>query len=340
MRKMISQLIEEDTRFEVVDTARNGQEAVAKTKRLTPDCITMDVEMPVMNGLAALRSIMAECPTPIIMLSSLTVEGARETIEALELGAIDFIAKPSGTISLDLYKVNNRLHELLIAAVHARSVMLKRPGIRRAAPTAYAAPVTSRFRHLIAIGASTGGPRALLTLLSQFPSGFSAPILIVQHMPPKFTKSLAQRLHEACAIRVVEAEDGLLVTSGTAYIAPGGWHMTLTRAESGKYLIRLSKTDLRNGHRPSVDLLFESLASFEFLERHAVLLTGMGSDGAGGMLALKKSGARTTIAEAEESCVIFGMPRSAIELGGATHILPLSSIGDQLIGAVSGESHP
>jgi two-component system chemotaxis response regulator CheB len=340
MRKMISQLIEEDSRFEVVDTARNGQEAVEKAKRLTLDCITMDVEMPVMNGLAALGAIMAECPTPVIMLSSLTVEGAQETIEALTLGALDFIAKPSGTISLDLYKVKQQLHELLFAAVHARSTILRRPGARSIAPQPYAATVSSRFKHLIAIGASTGGPRALLSLLSQLPSGFPAPILIVQHMPPKFTQSLAQRLHEACQIRVVEAEDGLLVTSGTAYIAPGGWHMTLTRAETGKFLIRLSKADTRNGHRPSVDVLFESLVPFDSLQRHAVLLTGMGSDGAGGMQALQAAGAVSTIAESEESCVIFGMPRSAIELGSATHVLPLPAIGDQLIRAVTDESHP
>lgn len=393
MRRYISDMIISDPQFEVMDTAKNGQEAIEKVKALNPDVITMDIEMPVMNGLDALKILMAEHPLPVIMLSSLTEKGARETILALEIGAFDFIQKPSGTISFDIHKVGEYLIERLKAAVGSKT------GRRQITPPVPKAPVTkpiiqerptftyrttttppvdkletktsdlkrkkteliretatapavvptfnnipksdvlnpkkkTTFDQIVAIGSSTGGPRALKELLTGLPEDFPAPLVIVQHMPANFTKSLAQRLDTFCQVHVVEAEDGEHLQPGTAYIAPGGWHMTIRKEFNGKYVAHLEKTELRNGHRPSVDKLYESLLEMNELERHIVLLTGMGSDGARGMKALVDSGVTSTFAENEESCVVFGMPRSAIELKCVKHILPVQEIAPKLLEVV------
>jgi two-component system chemotaxis response regulator CheB len=351
MRKIISDLISEDPQFKVIATAKNGKEAIEQVKLLNPDAVTMDIEMPEMNGLDALQRIMTEHPAPIIMLSSLTQEGAAETIRALELGAIDFIRKPSGSISLDLYKVKKLLHEKLLIAVKIkmkaigdRAPTVKEPSSivvkpklpfissPRQRPTPSAG--SSQFTHLVAIGTSTGGPRALHQVISNIPAGFPAPILIVQHMPPNFTKSLAQRLNDISQIHVVEAQEGDILLTATAYIAPGGWHMTAYRDSSRAYRIRLTKEEPRSGHRPSVDVMFESLLMHHELKKHIVLMTGMGSDGAKGMLELRSSGAVNTIAESEETCIVYGMPRAAVELGAAMHVLPQQNIASRLAQAV------
>ncbi|MEF3304835.1 protein-glutamate methylesterase/protein-glutamine glutaminase [Paenibacillus sp. GYB003] len=353
MRKIISDLIKEDGRFEVIDTAKNGVEAVDKAKRLKPDVITLDIEMPEMNGLEALKRIMAEHPIPVIMLSSLTEEGAKETIAALEIGAVDFVRKPSGSISLDLFKVKSLLIDKLSIAVQTR---VMRPLSAPSAPSAPAAttavdrasaplsrpkewtasPGGDRIERVVAIGTSTGGPRALQQVVSALPERFPAPVLIVQHMPPNFTKSLAARLDSTSRIHVREAADGERLHNGVVYIAPGGWHMIVKKDDAG-YKIRLSKDAPRSGHRPSVDMLFESLLPFRELKRHAVLMTGMGSDGSKGMQALRQAGAIATIAEASETCVVYGMPRAAVELGCVTHQLPLHQIAAKLTELVAPE---
>ncbi|WP_276352352.1 protein-glutamate methylesterase/protein-glutamine glutaminase [Cohnella caldifontis] len=336
MRKLIARLIEEDPQLRVVGAARNGEEAVRMAGELLPDVITMDVEMPVMNGLEALARIMKERPVPVVMLSSLTQEGAKETIEALQLGAVDFIAKPSGSTSADLYKIKDEMRQKIKAAAAAPSSAL-RP-IRR---EPYAAPppprmavlnrsVPASVRQLIAIGTSTGGPRALDAVIGELPAGFPYPVLVVQHMPPKFTRSLADRLDSLSKLRVVEAEDGQPLRGGTVYIAPGDFHMTVAE-NGGEYRIQLNREPQRNGHRPSVDVLFESVARLSGVKRHYVLMTGMGADGAKGMLLAKESGAGTTIAEAKESCVVFGMPKAAIELGCVDHVVPLAQIPGKLL---------
>jgi two-component system chemotaxis response regulator CheB len=333
MRRIISDIIAEDPQFHVIDTARNGAEAVQKTLRHRPDAVTMDVEMPEMNGIEALRRIMDQCPTPVVMLSSQTQEGAAATVEALESGAVDFVPKPSGSISLDLNKVKqlilDRLHIAVKANIRPAAPMKPAEAIR---PVSAAPRPDDGRRHLVAIGTSTGGPRALQAVLTRLPPSFPAPIVIVQHMPPNFTRSLAMRLNQLCAIRVVEAEDGMPLVPATAYIAPGGRHMTVVRRNG--YAIALHDGMPLGGHRPSVDVLFESLLPFRELKRHIVLMTGMGSDGARAMKALRDGGAATTIAEAESTCVVFGMPRSAIELGGAEWILPLEAIAERLVRAV------
>lgn len=357
MRKIISDLISGFPEFQVVGTANNGREAVQMTRDLRPDVITMDVEMPVMNGLDALKAIMEEIPTPVVMLSSLTEEGAAETIQALEWGAVDFVRKPSYSISLDLFKVKDMLIEKLGIAVRSKvNRKLKPPAVLPPAPvkprprvdpvsppsTRVTEPVParkdilpSRFQDIVAIGTSTGGPRALQYVLSGLPANFSAPIVIVQHMPPNFTKSLAQRLDTISNIRVVEGEDGMPLVPGTAYVAPGGFHMTVCKEAGKPYSIRISKEEPRSGHRPSVNTLFESLLPMKELKRHIVIMTGMGNDGAKSMHDLKNDGAVTTIAESDETCVVYGMPRAAAESGCVDYLLPVHEIAPQLVKALA-----
>ena len=399
MRKLFSDIIGGDPSFTVVGTAATGAQAVELLAALDPDAVTMDIEMPDMNGLEALRVIMGQKPTPVIMLSGLSEDNRRATVEALQYGAFDFIHKPT-VMTADIDRVAEQLLSRLKSAVSVklRSSLLplpdkpaakwpenpaskavasaqatraapgggarsnrkpaepapaesaasaapkkkaspaaRKPAVSPAAPGTPAVPkLPSRvleFRHLIAIGTSTGGPRALHQLIGSLPGNLPALVLIVQHMPPKFTHSLAQRLDSFSELSVKEAEHGERVAAGTVYIAPGGYHMTLARA-GGSYRIELSLGEPRGGHRPSVDLLFESLVPFVELARHAVIMTGMGSDGAKGMKALAASGAETTIAESEETCIVFGMPRSAIELGAAKTVLPLHGIAPLLTEAV------
>lgn len=394
MRKLFTDIIESDPAFTVIAVGKNGREAVELHRDLKPDAITIDLEMPEMNGIEALKRIMAEAGTPVIMLSGISEKNTRETITALSLGAFDFIRKPSGP-GADIRKTADALMLRLRAAVSIRRPALpeakagqaatrppaktkgaaraapapkrpelppakresapsppppateppkkriagQRPEAVRPSPPVPAKPASARtsaaFRHIIAIGTSTGGPRALHRLLSELPGDLPAPLLIVQHMPPKFTYSLAQRLNSLSALTVKEAEDGEPVRPGVAYIAPGGRHMELA-AGGSRYVIRLTDAPQRNGHRPSVDVLFESLVPFTELARHAVILTGMGSDGAKGMRQLAEHGAVTTIAEAEETCVVFGMPRSAIEDGAASIVLPLHDIPARLTETVRG----
>lgn len=456
MRKVFGDVIDANAAFKVLATASDGEEAVNMALKLKPDIITMDLEMPKMNGIEALRKIMSARPTPVIMLSAVTDNGTRDTIRALQYGAIDFIRKPDGAVNLDIRQVGEMLLEKLRVAMETvnggawrmlpaveekaaddeapapssapspaeerigaeesrvdpplagtrirkaenpapvvpkpippsgavkdarslaspparperegKAIAAPRPnekakeGTRKAIPPAASAGAelpaarrgakraamptplpaadrgqarnpkpTANFSDIVAIGTSTGGPRALHEVLTGLPSDFPAPVLVVQHMPPKFTHSLAQRLDTFCGIRVREASDGELVETATAYIAPGGKHMTLGKDEAGKYRIRLSNEGPRNGHMPSVDVLFESLLGNRHLNRHVVLMTGMGSDGARGMKALRDDGARTTIAEAEQTCVVYGMPRSAVELGAADRQVPLQGIAPVLV---------
>jgi len=343
MRKIITDLISEDPAFEVIGTAKNGEEAVKKAREWKPDAITMDVEMPVMNGLEALQVIMSEMPTPVLMLSSLTDEGARETIAALAQGAVDFVRKPSGSISLDLYKVKDILLDKLKTAVKAKVNKIPSPTVKSPVPTNKQrthprTTVTSLFKEpgtaisrVVAIGTSTGGPKALQTVLSALPGNFPAPIIVVQHMPPNFTRSLADRLNSICELQVVEAEHDMVLIEGTVYIAPGGQHMRVNMSASGGLRIQLSKEAPRSGHRPSVDTMFESLVPLNGLKRYAVIMTGMGADGAKGIKDLRNNGAVATIAESEETCIVYGMPRAAVEMQGIDQVVKLQDIPHKLI---------
>lgn len=455
MRRIVSDLIEHESGFKVIGTAKNGREAIELIRTEKPDLITMDVEMPEMNGLEALGLIMQQHPLPVIMLSGINEQGMRETIMALELGAFDFIRKPSAsTSSHDIRQVGQELRERMQAAMNAverraarqaellektaerlkphaqkqdagnkdkpRSADSKAPpepvkkaeplrsrvvkttepsaskepsklrssgtltnkedkaapveplrkppanqGIpdlasrtdkppavpakrserkvspekspdrspgKRAAPTE--PMVRTGYTDLVAIGTSTGGPKALRAVLEQLPEAFPAPVIIVQHMPPNFTKSLAQRLNTLTKLNVVEAEAGMVLKAGEVYIAPGGYHMNVTTSGDGSLKIALTSEAPRNGHRPSVDVMYESLLPLRTIKRHIVLLTGMGSDGAKIMKQLYDTGVTSTIAESEETCVVYGMPRSAVELGCVNEVLPLYEIGKRLVQVV------
>lgn len=243
MRKWISDFLSEHPRLEVVGTARNGQEALDKIALLRPDVVTLDVEMPVMNGLETLRRIMHKQPLPVVMVSSTTREGAENTITAMQYGAVDFVAKPSGTISLDLYKVKDELIRKVLHASEAnvRALAAHRPALAARRPPAQTA---HSQKTVVAIGTSTGGPRALETVLAQLTPDFAAPVVIVQHMPKGFTKSLADRLNALAAITIKEAEDGELLRNGTAYIAPGGVHL-IVREEGGALKARFDESPPR-----------------------------------------------------------------------------------------------
>ena len=333
MRKLITSFIEEDHRIEVLGIARNGKDAIDKIKVWKPDVVTMDIEMPILNGLEALQIIMKECPVPVIMLSSSTKQGAENTFFAMQKGAFDFVAKPSGTISLDLHKIKEELIEKIVAAGKTDIKLLQKSTLINKATllnnTIYSkmeptkknmeykneslSPVQAlkKSKKIVAIGTSTGGPRALQSVLTNIPGTFGLPILIVQHMPAGFTKSLANRLDHLCEISVKEAEDGEIIQNGTAYIAPGGFHLKVLR--SGNQLaIHLDHSDVRNGHRPSVDVMFESISKLSDYSTIAVIMTGLGNDGSKGLIALKSKQKVVSIAESEASSIVFGMPKAAI----------------------------
>ncbi|AMM95435.1 chemotaxis protein CheY [Peribacillus simplex] len=330
MRKLISEFLTEDSRVEVIGTARNGRDALDKIKALKPDVVTLDVEMPVMDGLEALNRIMNECPTAVVMLSSTTKEGTENTLAAMDSGAFDFMAKPTGAISLDLHKIKTELLEKVMAASRANVHKLQKNALNMEISPSFWEKYSKidsivsikkeknnktwsyRNRKIIVIGTSTGGPKALQTVLTELPLDIDASILIVQHMPPGFTKSLATRLNSLCKIKVKEAEEGELIQKGVAYIAPGGFHLKVKKVGMSLAVL-LDQSELRNGHRPSVDVLFESVSEMKDLAKIAVIMTGMGMDGAAGLIKLKQRGPLKAIAESQETAIIFGMPKAAIK---------------------------
>ncbi|EDL63964.1 protein-glutamate methylesterase/protein-glutamine glutaminase [Bacillus sp. SG-1] len=337
MRKLITDFLSSSEHLEVVATARNGKDALEKIEKFKPDVVTLDVEMPVMNGIEALKAIMEKSPLPVIMLSSTTKEGAENTILAMNYGAIDFIAKPSGAISLDLHKVKE---ELVAKVLNAGRVSIRQ--IKKAneiKPQIFYTDNGNRSqkgsslvswnrvsKKIICIGTSTGGPRALQQVVTALPSEIQAPILIVQHMPPGFTKSLANRLNTLSDIAVKEAEDGELLKKGTAYIAPGGFHLKVEE-KRGDLFVVLDEHELpRAGHRPAVDVMFESVSQLKNYDKIAVIMTGMGSDGSKGLVKLKGSGKVKAIAESEESCIVFGMPKAAISTNLVDEIQSIENI--------------
>ncbi len=342
MRKVIKNLLEESGSVEVIATARDGKHALEQLEHIHPDVITLDVEMPIMNGLEFLRKHMATKKIPVVMLSSLTKEGAAETIQALELGAVDFIAKPSGSISLDIDKLQAEIVEKVVNAakidmrkmIYSNKIVSTRPTVPERPKMQSKRLTSTKIKDLVAIGTSTGGPRALQEVLTRIPTDFPAPIVIVQHMPPGFTKSLADRLNSICQIEVMEATNHQKINAGVAYIAPGNYHMTLQPGHDGYLQIVLDQqTAPRSGHRPSVDELFESIANIPGIRKFAVIMTGMGSDGTKGLQAIREKNVDgvSAIAEHESTCIVYGMPRSAIQMGLIDYTTKLDNIGEQLI---------
>lgn len=329
MRKVISDIINKDTELELVGTARNGKDALSKLMVLKPDVITLDVEMPEMNGLEALEKIMYVSPTPTIMLSSLTKKNADITIQALAKGAIDFVQKPGGFISPNLYEVEK---EIISKIKLASQVNLKKLDCSM---VSYPQPVvvdkTEKTQNkqinfpLVLIGTSTGGPKALTKIIENLPSTINAAILIVQHMPAGFTKSLAQRLDSLSTLTVKEAENGEKVNLGHVYLAPGNYQMEVKIDNDCQPYLHIHQGPLVTGHRPSVDALFNSVARLGISGIVAVIMTGMGYDGRDGLINLKKQDS-INIAEAEETCVVYGMPKAAVETGCIDKIVPLHQI--------------
>lgn len=334
MRHTIIKQLEAEPLIQVVGTARDGVEAVEKAAELQPDCITLDVEMPQMDGLVALARIMRQSPTAVVMLSALTPEGAEVTIEALRLGAIDFVCKPSGTISLNLHEVREDLIRKIKTAVHSR-LPSSLPSVRGAAqPVGESKPVRpagSFPRQVVVIGSSTGGPRALHQLIPALPRDLPAAVLIVQHMPPGFTRSLAEGLDRGAQLSVAEASAGDRLETGLVLVAPGDHHMVITP----EHKVRLDNQAPRlNGVRPSVDVTLSSVAQVFGSSAVGVILTGMGRDGTRGAMELRARGGRV-VAEDEATCVVFGMPRSVIEEGAATAIVPLPQMADEILQLLS-----
>ena len=348
MRQVLAALLSKDPEIEVIGSAPDPYIAREKIKALNPDVITLDVEMPKMDGLTFLEKLMRGRPMPVVMVSSLTEVGCQTTLRALELGAVDFIAKPK----FDLREGMEEIAQELIDKVKAAAVARIRPlSVKREASKSGTndAPRTtlhaSRFTNdapsgamikttdtIIAIGSSTGGTEAVKDVLIALPPN-TPPILITQHMPEHFTKTWANRMNSLCRISVKEAEDGDSVLPGHALVAPGSYHMTLVRS-GARYTVRINQDPPVNRHRPSVDVMFASVAQYAGANAVGVILTGMGGDGAKEMLTMKQAGA-FTIAQDEASCVVFGMPKEAIKLGGVDKILPLSEIPAAIVAYVS-----
>ncbi|MFD1037967.1 chemotaxis response regulator protein-glutamate methylesterase [Virgibacillus byunsanensis] len=334
MRKMISDILSSDNRINVIATARNGEDGIKKIKELQPDVVTLDVEMPIMDGITALQKIMETNPTSVVMFSSVTSEGTAKTIQAISYGAVDFISKPSGSITLNLTNIKEEIIAKVITAseVTLSKVVAAQPLLTSSVHTATISMPYDKT--IVAIGTSTGGPRALQRVLTELPKDFRAPILIVQHMPAGFTKSLAERLNSLAKINVKEATHGEIIQDHTAYIAPGNYHMR-TRKVGTTLAIELTEDSLRNGHRPSIDELFESLSIVQKVNKIAVILTGMGTDGSEGIKKLKASESKTiVIAESEQSSVVYGMPKAAVRTNYVNHIVHLHQVGETITNLV------
>ena len=342
MRKSLQKMLEEAPDLKVVATARDGIDALEKLEEHKPDLVTLDIEMPRMDGLTCLKKIMATHPLPVLMVSSLTQEGAQATLDALSLGALDFIPKESSFATMSIMQIQQDLQEKVrrLAAsprFHPRTAEASAPRPAAPRPAAPAAPTAlspgaslpaSPTAELLVIGSSTGGPKALQDILPALPAGLPVPCLIVQHMPSTFTRPFADRLDGLCQVHVKEAEQGEPLKAGTVYIAPGGIHM-LYGARGPKGCVELSPEPVSSLHRPSVDVLFQSVADQYRGQVLATILTGMGADGAKGMEQLKRKGAHT-LAESEESCVVYGMPRAAVERGCVDLVAPLPDIAGHL----------
>lgn len=329
IRDLMTEIINSHDDMEVVAVAPDPLVARDLIKRHNPDVLTLDVEMPRMDGLDFLERLMRLRPMPVLMVSSLTQAGSEVTLRALELGAVDFLAKPSLGIRSGMLDYGELIAEKIRAAARARPRQARRPDAP--APAALKAPLVSSEKLLI-IGASTGGTEAIRTVLEPLPANSPA-ILITQHMPGGFTRSFAERLNKLCRVTVKEAEEGERVLPGHAYIAPGDAHLKLARS-GANYVVRLDSGPPVNRHRPSVDVLFDSAAQQAGRNAIGVLLTGMGRDGAQGLLRMHQAGA-TTLAQDEASCVVFGMPREAIALGGASEVVSLDDIAPRLMALVA-----
>lgn len=319
MQKIIEDILSGDPEIEVVGKTKYGKEALRLIKEKKPDVVTLDINLPDMDGLSVLRELMDSAPTRVMMLSAYTQRGAAVTIKALELGALDFIPKPSGEISLDLY---NFREEIIAKVKMVAGISIDRPLRARVIDK-----TTALIQKLVVIGASTGGPKAILEVMSHLPGTLDASFLIVQHMPRGFTKSFAERLSWYSGIKTKEAEDGDMLVRGAAYVAPAGYHMIIEKpSEDENYFIRLDETSLVNYVRPSVDVTMKSVAEIFTSDKIlAVILTGMGKDGLEGAKVFKNRGCKV-ITQDKKTCVVYGMPKVIAEANLADEVLSLEEI--------------
>ncbi len=336
MRRILADAISESDSFRLAGTARDGVDAIEKVNRLEPDLVTMDIEMPRLGGLDTIERIMQESPRPIVVVSAHAGLGTAAAIKALEVGAVEVVAKPSGRDPAGLAVMVSSMMAALTAA--AMAVVERTPPISVDREILYAQAHSGRkprhARAAVAIAASTGGPRALTQLVPAIPSGLGLGTLVVQHMPAGFTKSLAQRLHELSCLTVVEAEDGMEVLADTVYVAPGDHHMRVAGPDG--LLIRLDRDTPVWGVRPAADPLFYSVAAHFGPRAVGVVLTGMGRDGAAGLKAIRDAGGRGVVQD-QATSVVFGMPKAAIDAGGANAIEPLSGLASAVTRFVTSE---
>ncbi|MCG5529482.1 chemotaxis response regulator protein-glutamate methylesterase [Halorhodospira halochloris] len=333
VRRLLTEILEQADDIEVVGTAHDPYDAREKIKQLNPDVLTLDIEMPRMDGITFLRNLMRLRPMPVVMVSTLTAEGAQETIEALSLGAIDFVCKPRMDIAHGLESYAEEIVAKVRAAARAK---VGRSDQRAGKPRPQHPVAKIGSSKVIAIGASTGGTVAIQQVLEEMPQT-APPILITQHMPPGFSAAFAQRLDGICEASVCEAKEGQRILPGHVYIAPGGEkHLELTR-DGSRYSCRLRAGELVKRHRPSVEVLFDSMASVAGRHGIGVLLTGMGTDGAEALGRMRAAGAHT-IAQDEASSVVWGMPGAAVKAGAAERVLPIGSIAGAIIQAASAAS--
>lgn len=340
MRNALSSMLSSDPGIKVLATARDGLEALDKIKSLKPDIVTMDIEMPRMDGITALKHIMEDCPVPVMMVSSLTIEGAKVTLEALELGAVDFIPKNLSDLSINIVKLKEIIIEK-VKAVARKGVVKKRPADtagRAARPGETPKFIPTRTTGvckvaLVSIGTSTGGPKALQDIIPRLPKDFPVPITIAQHMPQAFTGPFAERMNQMSQIMVKEAEEGESLKPGVVYIAPGRGHMRVRRERGIESVLRISEDKEDYIYRPSVDALMQSVSECFPGRALGVILTGMGDDGLKGLTALKKTGGRI-FAQNEESCVVYGMPKAVVDAGIADKVLSLEDMAGEIINSV------
>jgi two-component system, chemotaxis family, protein-glutamate methylesterase/glutaminase len=326
MRGALVRMIERSPQFKVIDTAVNGKEGVEKAQKLKPDVITMDIEMPIMNGIEALTAIMASTKTPVVMVSTLTESGAAITLQALEIGAVDFIPKSLTDKDKNIFKGAEEIHQKLANAAGVGK--LASPAAQQATRPTVAIPAVSGVAHvnakMVLIGSSTGGPKALQVVVSQLPASLPLPVVVAQHMPAQFTLALAKRLDEICSIKVVEAKHGDVLMPGTVYIAPGGMHMRLNATGA-----EIAEDKGESPYKPSVDVLAESAHKLYGKALLGVMLTGMGADGTKAFVQIKQAGGHI-IAQDQATSVVYGMPRAVLEAGGVNEVLALDKIGGRI----------
>lgn len=332
MRKLISDMINEDNRFEVIAKLRNGKELIDNIEKLKPDLITLDIEMPVLDGLATLKELKKiNSNVPVIMVSSVTKEGSKMTIKCLENGAVDFIAKPSGSISLDIEKIKEELIEKMLEITKVNKERKVRKVVTTTAVTE-SKHINKRHNvKVVVIGASTGGPKAIQAVLTKIDKNINVPILVVQHMPKGFTKAFAERLDKICQLQVVEAKENMEIKNNIVYIAEAGHHMEIGK---DKKIVFTEEPPIW-GVRPAVDYLFKSAAEVYKDGTLSAVLTGMGKDGAEGTAMIKDKGG-LTIAQDEASCTIYGMPKAAFQTGKVDLVLSLDKVGETICKIVKG----